>query len=101
MRFKTALLMLALATAGCAAPVTSVGTVDERPRLQFANARPTAVLVLDGVEVGPAAGYDGSTRTLALETGSHRIEVRDGARTLYAETVYLGGDMTKTINLPD
>ncbi|MDB5361489.1 MAG: hypothetical protein JWO51_2786 [Rhodospirillales bacterium] len=101
MRRHLAALLLALAIAGCSAPVTSVNTVDERPHLQFVNASPTAILVLDGGVVGPAAGYDGKTRTLALETGSHRVEIRDGARTVYADTVYLGGDMTKTINLPD
>jgi len=101
MRIQSAATLLALAIAGCTAPVTSVDTVDECPHLQFVNASPTAILTLDGAVVGPAAGYDGKTRTLAVEAGNHRVEIRDGARTVYAETVYLGGDMTKTINLPD
>ncbi len=101
MRRQIAALLLTAAVAGCSVPVTSVMTVDDRPHLQFANASPGAILVLDGAVVGPAAGYDGRTRTLVVETGSHRVEVRDGTRILYIETVYLGGDMTKTINLPD
>jgi len=93
--------MLAFSLAGCSSPVTSVDTIDERPHLQFVNASPTATLTLDGTLIGPAAGFDGRTKTLAVEPGSHRVEVRDGARTVFAEIVYLGSDMTKTINLPD
>lgn len=94
-------LPFVLLLAACSRPNVSVSTIDARPHLQFANARPSAILVLDGVIVGPAAIYDGEHKTLIVERGTHQVEVRDGARILFSGPIYLGGDEAKTINLPD
>ena len=95
------ILPLVLLVAACSRPVVTVNTVDDRPHLQFTNAKSAATLSMDGVIVGPAADYDGVHKTLVVNTGTHLIEVRDGNRVLYSSQVYFGGDATRTINLPD
>jgi hypothetical protein len=95
------LVPLLLLVASCARPTVGVSTVDTRPHLQFTNARPSAILILDGATVGPASVYDGEHKTLIVERGTHQVEVRDGARILFSAPVYLGGEEAKTINLPD
>jgi hypothetical protein len=92
-------LLAAVLVSSCTPPTTQVGTVDDRPHLQFSNAPFSAELTLDGTAIGPASAFDGKNKTLVVERGMHRVEVRDGDRILYAENVYLGGDMTKTIDL--
>ena len=94
-------LPLAVLLAACNYPYTTVNTVQDRAQLQFANASRDAVVILDGTPVGPAAQFDGKNKTLAVPTGTHHVEVREGDRTLYSQDVFLGGDMTKTIDLPE
>ena len=94
-------LVVALVLAACTYPNTSVNTVDDRAQLQFANASEGAVVILDGALIGPAAQFDGRDKTLAVQHGMHHVEVRDGGRTLYSQDIYLGGDATKTITLPE
>jgi hypothetical protein len=96
-----ATLLLVLIAAGCSSPHATVSTVDARPHLQFSNARSTAILILDGATIGPAAIYDGAGKTLVVERGTHQVEVRDGGRILFSGPVFLGGEESKTINLPD
>lgn len=94
-------LGLLVALAACANPTVSVNTIDDRPTLQFANAHPTETLILDGISMGPAAVYDGEHKTLAVDAGTHQVEVRDGGRVVFSQSVYFGGGASRTINLPD
>jgi hypothetical protein len=97
----TWLLPAVLAVAACNYPYTRVDTVDDGAQLQFANASEDAVVFVDGTPVGPAAQFDGKDKALAVARGMHHLEVHDGARTVYSQDLYLGGDMTKTITLPE
>lgn len=101
LRSATSILFLAGTLAACTYPSTTVQSVDARPRLAFANASPTASLLVNDVMVGPAAAYDGKTNVLRLTSGTHKVEVRDGGRVIYSQQIYLGEDMLRTINLPN
>jgi hypothetical protein len=92
---------VAVLVAGCKYPYTSVDTVDDRAQLQFANAPETALVLVDGSVAGSAAQYDGKDKVLSVSRGTHHVEVRDGDRTLYSQDLFLGGDATKTITLPE
>jgi hypothetical protein len=92
---------LLLAVTACSNPTVSVNTIDDRPKLQFVNARPTETLILDGISVGPASVYDGEHKTLVVDAGTHEVEVRDGSRTIFLGSIYFGGGASRTINLPD
>ena len=78
-----------------------MNAVQDVARLEFANASENAMVILDGTLVGPAAQFNGSDKTLVVDRGMHHVEVRDGNKTLYLQDLYLGGDMTKTITLPE
>ncbi|QJE73745.1 hypothetical protein HHL28_12160 [Aerophototrophica crusticola] len=101
MKTRTLSLLALLALAACTYPTTTVRTVDTRPQLAFANASPTAVLLVNGVSMGPVSSFDGKNRTLQLDRGTHKVEVQDGGRLVFSQSVYLGDDMTKTITLPN
>ena len=81
-------------------PETRTDAVDERPRLIVANASDTAVLWVNGVELGAAKQYDGAPGVLRLTPGSHKIEVRDGGVVVLQEDLYLADAMTRTVSLP-
>lgn len=86
--------------AACSTPVTTVKTVDARPHIAIQNASASAVLLVDGVTIGTAAAYDGDKQVLTLDSGTHKVEIRDGGRSVYAESIYLGDDVTRTIIVP-
>jgi hypothetical protein len=92
---------VALLITGCKYPYSTVNAVDDRAQLQFSNAPEGAVVLVDGSVAGPAAQFDGKDKILSMPRGTHHVEVRDGNRTLYSQDLFLGGDMTKTITLPE
>lgn len=104
LRVKPLLAALAccLLLAGCNVkyPETRTDAVDERPTLIVANASDTAVLWVNGVELGAAKQYDGAPGVLRLTPGSHTIEVRDGGAVIHQENMYLADAMTRTVSLP-
>lgn len=97
---KTISALALVVLAGCSYPNSSVRTVDSRPAIAVANASPSAVLLIDGVQVGLASSYDGKKQTLQLDRGTHKVTVQDMGRVVYETTVYLGDDVTKTITVP-
>lgn len=86
--------------AGCSYPHAVVGTVNARPHLSIAHAPAGATLTVDGVAVGQASSFRPGVRALALDRGTHQVVIRDGGKTLFDNSVYLGGDTTRTIDLP-
>lgn len=101
MKGRIVVLVAALGLlAGCSYPHAVVSTVDARPHLSIAHAPPGATLTVDGVRVGDAASFRPGVRALALDRGTHHVVIRDGARVLFDNVVYLGGGTTRTIDLP-
>ena len=74
---------------GCAMPTTTVKAVDSRPSISIAGAPDDAVLLVDGVQVGAAATYNGEPAVLLLEPGTHRITVQQGAMVLYDQQIFV------------
>lgn len=97
---KTIFTLALVLVAGCSYPNSSVRTVDSRPALAVANASSTALLLIDGVQVGLASSYDGKKQTLQLDRGTHKVTVQDMGRVVFETTIYLGDDVTKTITVP-
>lgn len=96
---KKRFILLTLFLAGCTYPQATVSTVEASPTLRVLGATPTAELFVDGQDVGPARGYGEGGRALSVPHGTHRVDIRDGAVSLYSGDVYLGADTTKTITL--
>lgn len=93
---KRPLVLALLLAAACAMPQTTVKTVDHRPSLAVGGAPAGAVLLVDGLSVGPAAAYDGNPTVLRLEPGTHRVEVKgaDGA-VLLQQQVFLDSELKR------
>lgn len=118
MRTPGILSLLCVLIAGCAHPIERVRTVDDRPGLSVVGAPPGAILYVDGVEIGPAADFDGKPemvpgpgptgrksrrkvpgRVLLLEPGTHHVEIRDGKTVLRAVDIFLGEGTRREIKV--
>ncbi len=104
---KTIVSLMLLATtiiAGCAMPTTTVRTLDERPTLAIKGAPEGAILFVDGLNMGLANRYggdssaSGSPTVLAVEPGTHLIQITVGGNTIYEQKVFVDGSL-KTITV--
>lgn len=75
---------------GCTYPTSGVRVLDNRPSIAIQNAPNNAILVVDGIDMGPANNYNGRDKTLIIEPGTHQIEVLSFGKTLLSEKVFLG-----------
>jgi len=91
-------LVVMLALGGCALPVTTVQTVDDRPGLVFIGAPENAVLYLDGVNMGAVAQYNADPKVLTVEPGTHTVRVISGSTVLYDQRIFVESSR-KTIKL--
>lgn len=90
-------LTLVACVLGCAS-VSEVRTVDDRARIVVDGAPADAMLFVDGLSMGKASDYsqeDGAP--LALESGTHVIEVKNASQSFFSERVFLGPGHLKTI----
>jgi hypothetical protein len=97
----TALAIVALVSTftGCALPQTTVRTGSEQPSLLVKGAPSGTVLYVDGLEMGPAAQFDGNPNVLAVLEGAHQVEIRQGNAVIYHDKVFLSSGETHPITL--
>jgi hypothetical protein len=81
--------VLLFALTGCTMPTTTVKTVDSRPSISIAGAPDDAVLLVDGIQIGAAASYNGEPTVLIIEPGTHRITVQQGGVVIYDQQVFV------------
>lgn len=74
---------------GCAMPTTTVKAVDSRPSISIAGAPGGAILLVDGMQVGKAADFNGEPTVLLLEPGTHRITVQQDGMVLYDQQIFV------------
>ena len=98
---RTILFFLFVMVGGCVYPTTHVRTIDERPTIAVKNAPQDAVLFVDGLNMGTAAQFDGKARSLAVETGTHKVEIRTSKGVIFLQRIYLGGGELKTLVVPE
>lgn len=98
MRIIAVCLIVAL-VGGCAYPSTGLRIPDERPSIAIEGAPGSAMLYVDGLEMGLAGNFDGARQVLLLESGKHRIEVIDRGETLLSETIFLGGGELRKLSV--
>ena len=91
--------MLLATLAGCTLPQTSVKSGSSPPVLTIKGAPADSVLYVDGLQIGPASRYDGNPTVLAVLQGVHRVEVREGDRTIYADRAFVSSGETHVITI--
>lgn len=89
-------LALIICASGCAIS-SEVRTVDDRARVIVEGAPADAMLYVNGLVMGKASDYSQKEGALALESGTHEIEVKNGNQTFFSERVFLGPGNLKTI----
>lgn len=93
---KIIILLAAAALTACALPTTQVNVGSSRPTLSVTGAPSNVKLVVDGLEVGLAATYNGAPKTLLIEEGPHQVELRDGSTVLMSRKILAtNGENTK------
>ena len=96
--FAVGFLALCILT-GCTYPTSQVRVNDERPSLAIEGAGSHAMLVVDGMEMGPAARYNGRPGTLLLEPGRHVVTIVENGQTVFSQEVFLTGTQVKTLSV--
>lgn len=92
------LALLATLAVACVGPSTTVRTVDTRPAIAVVGAPPGAELIVDGLDVGPSARFNGNPNILRLEPGTHDVEIRSGGRVIFTQRVFVESEL-KTIKV--
>ena len=86
--------------AACAYPTEQVRTLDERPSIQVVGAPYGAAVWVDGQFAGPANAANGVSQAIRIEPGTHAVVVNLNDRALTRETVFVSGNIIKTITVP-
>lgn len=100
---KTAIFALLIAAGallqGCSYPEPAkVEQTETRPKIGISGAPEHSVLFVDGLDMGPAANYNGKDGVLMIESGAHRIELKASDGTvLHSEELFLSSATTKII----
>ena len=91
---------LGLFLIGCAYPAGMVEQGGNNGSLYFPRASAGTRVILDGVDAGDAASYDGQKSVLGVMPGPHRVALRQGVATLYDRQIYVGADARMAIEVP-
>jgi hypothetical protein len=91
-------LTLVFALCCCTMPTTTVRTVDDRPTLAFKGAPEGALLYIDGINMGAAGQYDGESKVLTIEPGTHTVRVSVNNGTIYEQRIFVESSL-KTITI--
>lgn len=83
--------------AACSLPQTTVRTGLPAPTLIVTGAPSGSVLVVDGLQMGSAAQYDGNPKVLAVLEGTHQVEVRLGSNVIYREKAFVSSGQSHTV----
>lgn len=93
-------IILILAVAACAMPVTQVRTVEASPSIVVKGAPAGASLLVDGISMGPANAYNGEPNALKVVPGTHTVSViTSGGNAILTQKVFVESEM-KTVNVP-
>lgn len=83
---------------GCSMPSTTVRSVDSRPSIAIKGASATAYLIIDGLNVGKAAEYNGNPKTMTIESGTHRVSITENGKVVYEQNIFVESEL-KTITV--
>jgi hypothetical protein len=91
------ILAAGLMSLGCAYPESTTRGRTESPSIQVLGAPEGSVLVVDGIEAGPAAEF-AKGKSLAVLPGRHVVELRLAGRSLVKREVFVDSQGIKTVD---
>lgn len=90
MRYNAfSILLLCFVFAACSYPQSSSTQGSDRPGIYVTGAPENAEIIVDGLNMGGAAQFDGKKKFLELEPGAHRVSVVLNGDVLYDQRVFL------------
>jgi hypothetical protein len=98
MRAGTVWAAFLLLTA-CTLPQTTVRSGSSPPGLVVKGAPSGSILFVDGLQIGPAAQYDGNPKVLTVLEGVHKVEIRMGSSVVYSEKSLATSGETHTVTV--
>jgi hypothetical protein len=93
------ILVLTFLLGACALPQTNVQTGSPRPQLAIRGAPVDAVLVVDGISMGPASQFNGNPKVLIVEEGAHRVEIQRAGHVIHVERTFVGNGETRVVTV--
>ena len=94
---KPLVIMIVIAALTGCMPQTTVRTGMSPPTLMVTGAPSGSVLVVDGLDMGSAAQYDGNPKVLAVLEGTHQVEVRLGSNVVHREKAFVSSGQSHTV----
>jgi hypothetical protein len=94
-----AAVLIAASITACALPNTNVRAGAVRPTLVVKGAPDSAALYVDGVAAGRAAEFDGVTKVLNVEEGSHQVEIRIGDSVIHKERIFISSGEARVVTV--
>ncbi len=91
--------LIAISLTSCSYPTQMVRIPNDRPAIAIQGAPEDAILYVDGLSMGIAHYFNGKSRTLLLEPGTHSIKIVSQGRTILLETLFLGDSGVKTLSV--
>ncbi len=86
---KILLLGLLALLVACSSPRTSVKTDGQEGTIIFKVKPSTALVYVDGVELGKARSFNGTSKVLEVTPGTHVIEVKKEGYFTFSKKVYM------------
>ena len=74
---------------GCVTPTTVVQASDTRPSLIITGAPDGAILLLDGLNMGPAKQFDGRPNYLVVIPGTHKVTILQNDVVIFERAVFV------------
>ena len=94
------IITIVIAITGCAQPSSSIiQSVDDRAMLIVEGAPPDSYLIVDGLSMGDAGQFTMKKGALALESGTHMIEIKNDTKVFYTGKKFLGPGQLETLRL--
>jgi hypothetical protein len=94
---KSPAIVIAIAALTGCMPQTTVRTGMSPPTLMVTGAPSGSELVVDGLDMGSAAQYDGNPKVLAVLEGTHQVEVRLGSNVVHREKAFVSSGQSHTV----
>jgi hypothetical protein len=82
---------------GCVSPTTVVKTTDTRPSLIITGAPEGAILLLDGLDMGPAKQFDGKPNYLIVMPGTHKIVILQDDIKIFERVIFVESERKEVI----
>ncbi len=97
---KASILMLCAVLLTACAPSERITAEPDQARILLQGGQEQDQVQINDRALGALGQYTGKTpKAIPVSAGTHRLTIYRDGRVIYAETLYIDGDLTKTIRI--